>query len=119
MKVSRPEGVEGATLAIDSVQASTNVGKRSANTTLNFNYRSTQGGRHIIKLPPAARVSAVRIDNLPVQARPEKGELPLALAPGRHIVQIDWEESGDVTFSTHPSAVDLGSPASNITHTVV
>mgnify|MGYP000072342977 CR=1 FL=1 len=32
---------EGATLAIDSVQTSTNVGKRSANTTLAFNYRNT------------------------------------------------------------------------------
>jgi hypothetical protein len=116
--VTRPKGVEGATLAIDSVRMMTTVGKRSANTTLGFEYRSTQGGRHILKLPAQARVTAVRFDNQPVQVRPEKGELPLALSPGKHNVQIDWDESGDVSFRTRPSAVDLGTPASNISQTV-
>jgi hypothetical protein len=116
--VTRPKGVEGATLAIDSVAKRTTVGKRSANTTLGFTYRSTQGGRHIVKLPAAARVTAVRFDNQPVPVRPEKGELPLSLSPGKHTVEIDWDESGDVSFLTHPPTVELGSPASNIRQTI-
>jgi hypothetical protein len=119
VRVTRPNGVEGATLAIDSVRMSTTVGKRSANSTLQFEYRSTQGGRHILKLPVQARVTAVRFDGQAVQVRPEKGELPLALSPGKHSVQIDWDESDDVSFRTRPSAVDLGSPASNINQVVV
>jgi hypothetical protein len=118
VRVTRPSGVEGATLAIDSVRMSTSVGKRSANSTLQFQYRSTQGGRHILKLPAQARVTAVSFDGQPVQVRPEKGELPLALSPGKHSVQIDWDESDDVSFRTQPSAVDLASAASNITQTV-
>ena len=113
--VTRPKGAEGTTLAIDSVQHSVEVGKRSTNNSLQFQYRSTQGGRHVVKLPPSARVTAVRFDNVPVQLRPEKGELPLALSPGSHFVEVDWEESQDVGFRTRPSAVDLGSAASNIT----
>jgi hypothetical protein len=113
--VSRPKGAEGTTLAIDSVRYSIDVGKRSANSALSFQYRSTQGGRHIVKLPPEARVTAVRLDNEPVQLRPEKGELPLALSPGSHFVEVDWEESRESGFRVRPSAVDLGSPASNIT----
>jgi hypothetical protein len=113
--ITRPKGAEGTTLAIDSVQHSVDVGKRSTNNTLRFQYRSTQGGRHVVKLPPSARVTAVRLDNEPVQLRPEKGELPLALSPGSHFVEVQWEESGDVGFATHPAAVDLGSAASNIT----
>ncbi len=116
--VTRPKGVEGATLAIDSVRLSTTVGNRSANSTLQFEYRSTQGGRHIVKLPAVARVTQVSFDGQPVQVRPAKGELALALAPGKHAVRVDWEESDDVSFRTRPSGVDLGSPASNITRTV-
>ncbi len=112
--VTRPKAAGGTTLAIDSVDVSTSVGKRSGNTTLEFDYRSTQGGRHVIRLPDGARVTAVNFDHTPVQLRPEKGELPLALTPGAHNVQITWEESRDVGFRTHAGGVDLRSAASNI-----
>jgi len=116
--VTRPKGVEGATLAVDRVDYSVEVGKRSANAALFFQYRSTQGGRHVIKLPADARVSAVEFDGQPVQLRPEKGDLPLALSPGNHWVRVNWEESRDVGFRTRPSPVDLGTAASNITTTL-
>jgi hypothetical protein len=116
--VTRPEGVAGATLAIDSVRYREQPGKRSANGSLSFDYRSTQGGRHILKLPADARVTAVRIDDQPVQVRPEKGELPLSLSPGKHSVELDWEQSRDIGFRTRPAAIDLASPASNI-HTTI
>jgi len=112
--VSRPKGVEGTTLAIDAVRHNVEVGKRSSNVTLQFDYRSTQGGRHTLKLSPDARVNQVTFDGRPVQIRPEKGELSLALSPGRHNVQVSWEDARDVSFRTRPQSVDLGSPASNI-----
>jgi hypothetical protein len=115
LKVTRPKGAKGTTLAIDSVSLHTSVGARSSTTTLQFAYRSTQGGRHIIKLPEQARVTSVSFDDRPQQLRPEKGELPLSLAPGEHTLQISWEESRDVGMLTHPSPVDLRSPASNLT----
>jgi len=116
--VSRPKGVEGTTLAIDSVSHTMEAGKRSSNHTLGFEYRSTQGGRHILKLPPDARVTAVTFDDQPVQLRPEKGELPLALSPGSHRVRIEWEESRDIGFRTRPSPVELGTVASNLTTSI-
>lgn len=118
VNVTRPKAAGGTTLAIDSVQQQVRVGKRSSLTTLMFNYRSTQGGRHVIALPADARVSAVRFDGTPVQLRPEKGELPLALVPGSHRVEVEWEAPGDVGFRTRPGAVDLRSASSNI-HSVV
>jgi len=118
LKLTRPQGVKGTTLAIDSVNQVTEVGKRSSTTTLTFGYRSTQGGRHVIKLPLDARVTSVRFDGQPQQLRPEKGELPLSLAPGEHNMEIVWEESRDVGMRTHPSPVDLQTPASNL-HTHV
>jgi hypothetical protein len=118
LKVTRPQGARGTTLAIDSVSLNTTVGTRSSTTTLQFNYRSTQGGRHILELPGAARVTSVNFDGRPQQLRPEKGELPLSLAPGAHSMDITWEESADVSLLTHPPAVDLKSAASNLNFSV-
>ncbi len=114
LKVTRPKPVSGTTLAIDSVKQSIDVGKRSSNTALRFSARSTQGGRHVIKLPPDARVTSVLFDAQPQQLRPEKGELPLSLMPGSHNVEVHWERSQDVGVRTHPPVVDLQSPASNV-----
>jgi hypothetical protein len=115
LKVTRPKGAKGTTLAIDSASLHTTIGSRSSTTTLQFAYRSTQGGRHVIKLPEQARVTGVTFDGRPQQLRPEKGELPLSLAPGAHSLLITWEESRDVSLLTHPSTVDLRSAASNLT----
>jgi hypothetical protein len=114
LKITRPKGVKGTTLAIDSVSQTVAVGARSSTTTLEFSYRSTQGGRHVIKLPLAARVTSVSFDGRPQQLRPEKGELPLSLAPGAHRFQIVWDESRDVSAHTQPSPVDLQTAASNL-----
>jgi hypothetical protein len=119
LTVTRPKAASGSTLAIDRVSLNTSVGKRSSTTTLQFNYRSTQGGRHVIKLPADARVTSVTMDSRPQQLRPEKGELPLSLAPGSHAVEIVWDESRAVGWRTQPSPVDLGSPASNLQLQVV
>jgi hypothetical protein len=115
LTITRPAAASGTTLAIDSVALDVSVGKRSSSSKLNFTYRSTQGGRHVIKVPVEARVTSVSMDGQPQQLRPEKGELPLSLAPGSHQFEIQWEESTDVGFTTHPAGVDLNSPASNIT----
>jgi hypothetical protein len=114
LKVSRPTGVKGTTVAVDAVSQLTIVGQRSSSTQFSFSYRSTQGGRQVIKLPPDARVTEVTFDGRAQSLRPEKGELPLSLAPGAHTFKISWDESGVVGFRTRPSPVDLGTPASNL-----
>jgi hypothetical protein len=114
LKLTRPKGAKGTTLAIDSASQSTTIGSRTSTTMLQFTYRSTQGGRHIIQLPEQARVTSVSFDGRPQQLRPEKGELPLSLAPGAHSLQVNWEESRDVSMLTRPSKIDLRTPASNL-----
>jgi hypothetical protein len=114
IKVSRPAAVKGSTVAVDSVSQLTVVGARSTSTQFSFSYRSTQGGRQVIQLPPEARVTEVTFDGRTQSLRPEKGELPLSLAPGAHTFKVSWDEARDVGFRTRPSLVDLGTPASNL-----
>ena len=119
LSITRPERAAGATLAIDSVSRSVAFGKRSATSTLEWRYRSTQGGRHVITLPKSARVSAVLLDGQPASSRPDDGALSIGLLPGAHIVNVQWEDPIGAGVYTQPPAVDLNSPASNVRTTLV
>lgn len=112
-RITRPERAEGPTLAIDSVRQTVSVGKRSSSTSLALVYRSTQGGRHAITLPPTARVTSVRLNGQPVPLRPDNGELWVSLVPGMNSLDVDWETPAGVSLSTRPAAVNLHATASN------
>ena len=114
LAITRPAAAPGATLAIDRVLHSLRVGTRSSDGAVDFSYRSTEGGRHAIKLPQDARVQSVAVDGIVVPLRPEKGELSLGLLPGSHRVTINWQSPRGNSFARQGEAVDLGSPASNI-----
>jgi hypothetical protein len=114
LKVSRPVAASGATLAIDNVELSSQVGKRATESSLSMGYRSTQGGRHTLQLPLDAQVSAVSVDGNPVQVRPDRGELPLAVLPGAHRIEVEWQRDTGASLLTRAPAVNLGSASSNI-----
>jgi hypothetical protein len=118
LRITRPKAVAGQTLAIDSAALEVNVGARSADHALTFNYRSTQGGRHTLRLPAEARVTRVVADGAEVPLRPTGGELPLALLPGAHSIGVNWTTPTGVAFRVQPDAVDLNSPASNVRTTM-
>jgi hypothetical protein len=115
VKISRPLGAKGGTLAIDAVRLELSVGKRSTDGALQLSYRSTQGGRQSVRLPEEVRVTSVRIDGKAVPVRPQNGELPLALLPGAHRVQIDWQSSRGAVVRTRVPGIDLQLPSSNVT----
>jgi len=114
LKITRPRAKSGTTLAIDHVLQEVTVGERSTRTRLTAVVRSTQGGRHVIRLPEDARVTGVMFDQRPQQLRPEKGELPLSLTPGKHSIVVTWERMEAASWRTQPPQLDLGTPASNI-----
>jgi len=118
LKISRPPAAKGRTLAIDNVGIESIVGKRSTNEILQFGYRSTRGDRHSVMLPPAIRVTAVTVDGVTVPVQMEKGELPLALLPGAHRVEIKWQSEEGARAFTRLSHVDLQVPSSNVSTTV-
>ncbi|MCZ6762964.1 MAG: hypothetical protein O7C03_08165, partial [Gammaproteobacteria bacterium] len=112
--VSRPTAIAGDTLAIDNVQLTSKVGKRSASSTLGFSYRSTQGDQHTITLSTDAEVTRVMVDGRPLQVRPENGLLPLSIEPGKHDVMIEWRDAQIAGSNNRTAMVNLNSPASNI-----
>ncbi len=118
VSITRPEAAAGSSLAIESVQQRSRLGRRASQTTLQLAYRSTQGGRHTLQIPPSAQVTALEIDGKPASLRPERGELSLALLPGEHSIEVRWMDSNPVRSFTRLPAVDLHAPAGNVTTTI-
>jgi hypothetical protein len=118
VSVSRPTAVVGNTLAIDKVNQEIRVGKRTSDLKLTFTYRSTQGNQHSIALPPGARLTAVSVDDKALPLRAENGQLPLALIPGMHHVQVDWQSDDAAGVITRSPLVDLQVASSNVTTTL-
>jgi hypothetical protein len=114
LTISRPAGIEGATFAFERVDQRLAVGRRATDVTLQLDYRSTQGGRHVIRLPDGARLQAVRADGQPLTLDLLDAELALPLQPGAHSLQIAWQVDRGARIATRPDVVDLGMPASNV-----
>lgn len=114
MTATRPEAVDGTTLAFDSVNLSVDQGSRSRDTSLALRYRSTRGAQHMLGIPAGAEVTAVSIDGRSQTMRAEDGVLTLPILPGQHSIDIRWRESADMRLRTTTPAVDIAAPASNI-----
>jgi hypothetical protein len=114
INVTRPAAAEGTTLAWDAATLQTDIGKRSTSASLGLRYRSTQGGRHTLRLPADVRVNNVSVDGQSIALRPQNGELAIALLPGAHALDIGWQSDTGVRIVSRAPRVDLGHPASNI-----
>ncbi|TLY96148.1 MAG: hypothetical protein E6K36_11220 [Gammaproteobacteria bacterium] len=118
LAVTRPPAVPGRTLAIDAVHQRARIGRHSSEHELELRYRSTQGGRYAIQLPKEGSVTQVAVDGEPTQIRPDGGELPLSLLPGKHTVRIAWRSKDGTSMASRPDTVDLRAPSSNVMTTL-
>jgi len=114
LKVSRPPAAAGSTLAIDQVTLLEQVGRRGGVGSLHLSYRSTQGGRHALALPEGVRVTGLSADGRAIPIRMEKNELPLALVPGAHRIDITWESSEGARLIARAPRIDLEAASSNV-----
>ena len=111
--VTRPKGVEGQTLTIDSANLALSPGIRATDATLSLSLRSSRGGQHSITLPDGADLQSVAIDGVLQPVREENGKVVLPIRPGSHSATLKWRESRGITLSYSTSKVDLGVPSVN------
>ena len=114
LHITRPEAVEGRTLAFDRVRAKTAVGSALRRTTLAVDYRSTRGGTHRLGLPADARLRSVAIDGETHQIALDGGAVELPILPGEHRATLDFEQTASAATRVSTPVIDLDAPSSNI-----
>jgi hypothetical protein len=114
LEISRPAAVEGASLAFDAVQVTSQVGERATETSLTLHARSTRGGEHAITLPADAELLQAQRDGQPLELAVRKGKLGLPLLPDAHVYTLRLRQPQGAATRTRTPVLALDAPAANI-----
>ncbi len=116
LSVTRPKGIEGRTLTIDSSVLVTNVGKRIRESEFSLNLRSSRGGQHVITLPEQAALASVEINNIMQPVRQNGRSVSLPIVPGKQKIVVKWrlEAAIDNKFNLSPVGLGVDSVNNNI-----
>ncbi len=113
LAITRPEGVPGATLTIDSSLLSVTPGLRSTDSTLTLSIRSSRGGRHVVTLPEGVELTSVEVGGLAQPLRMDGSRVTLPIHPGSQVAEIAWREARGIETRFTTPRVDAGAPSVN------
>jgi hypothetical protein len=117
--VTRPAGVPGPTLTIDASTLVVRPGLRATDATLELAVRSSQGGRHRVRLPPGATLGSVTVNGQTQPIRQEGDGVTLPIVPGAQKFQLVWRSPDGIGTRFESPSVDLGAPSVNATTEIV
>ncbi|KQW45540.1 hypothetical protein ASD88_11590 [Pelomonas sp. Root662] len=113
LAISKPAGVGGQTLTLDSVQTEVTPGERSSDVQLRLMLRSSLGGPHALKLTAGAELLGVTINGATLALQLRDGTLSLPLTPGTQDVVIRWREPQGMDALWRHEGLALGLPGVN------
>ena len=113
LAVSKPAGVGGQTLTLDSVTTTLEPGERSTNTSLAMTLRASLGGPQALALPPGAELLGVQINGEALALQPRDGRISLPLTPGAQSVDVRWRVPEGMGALWRHDGLALGLPGVN------
>lgn len=113
VKVTRPEGVPGQTLTLDSSKLRLSAGSRSLEATLALSLRASQGGQHIITLPEGAKLAGSTLGGAAISLSVKDRQVTLPLSPGSQQFELTWNQPSDMGMHFVAPQVDVGLPSVN------
>ncbi|NJN45467.1 MAG: hypothetical protein HC808_02090, partial [Candidatus Competibacteraceae bacterium] len=113
LTITRPAGVAGKTVTIDSARLTVVPGQRATAISLALSIRSSRGNEHTLTLPAGAELTGVVVngDSQPLQLQNQR--LTLALNPGEQRISVDWRTEEGISARYITPTVDLGSDSVN------
>jgi hypothetical protein len=111
--ITRPAGVSGPTLTIDSSRLEMNPGLRASDVAVTFVARSSRGGQKIFVLPAQAELQSLTIDGVDQPIRQERQTLTIPIVPGRQTIAISWREPRGISWRAITPKFSLGAPSVN------
>jgi hypothetical protein len=113
LKISRPAGIAGQTLTIESSHLELRPGQKNTAAKLTLTVKSSQGGQHIIVLPPDGRLQEVKVKGRIQPVRQEGRNVALPITPGQQDFELKWLETAGITTQYQSSLIDLGAVSVN------
>ncbi len=113
LTVSRPEGVTGQTLTVDSSILNVAPGKRATDVELHLVLRSSQGSQHTVTLPDGADLQRVTINGAAQPIRQEGNQVTVPVVPGKQQMQLFWRQTNGMHLLLRTPQVDIGAPSVN------
>lgn len=108
LQITRPEGLPGQTVTVDSSFLEVTPGRRATDTHLQLALRSSRGGQHKVTLPENASLQSVSINGQPQAIRQDGRTVTFPLVPGGQTVDLQWRQSEGISTRFRTPAVDLG-----------
>lgn len=119
LEISRPQGVPGAGLTLDSLWLQAQPGRRVSDFSARLVLRASLGGTHRVMLPQDAQLQSVQIDGVVQTARMEGRLLNLPIRPGSQQIDIVWREAAGVRLVQSSTGFDAKLPGVNATTRLV
>jgi hypothetical protein len=106
--ITRPAGVAGQTLTVDSVKSTLTPGLRATDVATETLLRASQGGNHVFQIPAGAELLAAAVDGetLPLQAT--AGAVAVPITPGRHLLRLGWREAQGMGWLMRSQGLRVG-----------
>ena len=114
LTVTRPQGVPGQTLTIDTATLYLAPGLRAVDARLTLALRSSRGGHHVVQLPEGALLQNVTFDGARQTIGQDGRQVRLPVEPGSQNIELSWREAHDLRQRYVAPLVDLGAPAVNV-----
>ena len=114
VQVSRPEGIGGGTLTLDSGKEEVRPGLRATEVSLDLVFRTSRGGQHALTLPAGIELLGVAVNGQLQPVRLESGKLLVSLTPPVSRVTVRWREPRGISTAFGPAEVDVGASGANV-----
>jgi hypothetical protein len=105
LAITRPEGVPGETFTIDSTSLDVRPGRRSMESMLTLELRSSRGGERTFMLPAGAILTSFAINGVTQPLRQDHRSVHVTLTPGTQSVELKWMQ--DRGIKTHLVAPEV------------
>jgi len=113
LAITRPEAVQGQTLTIDKSILQITAGKRTQESRLELDLRSSKGTQHKITLPEHAILQSVSVNGVTQAIRQQGQSVTLPVEPGKQHYQLNWHEVSQQSSILTTPALDLASVSVN------
>jgi hypothetical protein len=111
--VTRPGGISGPTLTIDSSRLELSPGLRASDVTVTLEVRSSRGGQKSVILPAHAELQSLTINGVTQPIRQEQQTVTIPIVPGRQTIAIGWREPHGISLRVRTPRFELGAPSVN------